>query len=143
MVYDPATLRRLGLTDALLLALFPRSVRVLTYTFYRPGERGAIGGSVNATLRALIGLNGLLNAALLPFLMASSMIAGIVSLPLLLPYWTFRWLFGRDDDPLRILVEARIAAFPGQTLIWIVSSPVKVVQVITVLVAISMGPKTP
>ena len=141
MVYDPGAMRRLGLGEALWQALFPRSVMVLSYAFYQPGERGTLGNLVNSTLHILVGVNRALNLVLLPLLLLTNLIAGIVSLPLALPYWVYRRLFGGDHDPLHTPRIVRVLVFPGQTLIWLVSTPVKVVQVMTVLVAFFVGPR--
>ena len=142
MVYDPETKSRLGLGDALYLALFPGSVEALDYGTleygtYRASEGGAYGRFYNGILFILGTLNALLNLLLTPL----CFIAQLVSLPLLVPYWGYRWLFGKEDDPLHMPLGARIAGFPAQLLIWILSLPVKIIQIMIVLMAICLGPK--
>ena len=137
MVYEPETKSQLRLREALYLALFPRNIQALEYGTYRPKEEGILGTLYNAVLSVLVAVNGLLTLLLTPL----CFIAPVVSLPLLVPYWAYRRLFGQEDDLFHTPLGARIAAFPGQLLRWVLCIPVKIVQVITVLMAFSLGPR--
>ena len=139
MVYEPGSLRELGLAEALYLALFPKSMKVLSYSFYRPGERGMFGRIYNLTLQTLLMLNQVTNMLLLPLLLLVTFLGSVASIPLMVPYWVYQWL--RPPEPLSIPLLARILAFPAQTLVWLASTPVKIVQIATVLVASLLGPK--
>ena len=141
MAYEPGTTRRLRLGEALYLALFPKGSSALDYAFYRPGQRGAHGSVFNIILRVLLGINRTLNLVLTPLLLIVSFLLVPLSVwPLSVPYWIYRRLFLREDNPTHARWLA-VAVFPGQALVWVLTAPVKIVQVITVLITVPLGPR--
>ena len=142
MVYEPGTLRRLRLSEALYKAAFSMATHGPEYASYRPGERGAFGIFVNLTLRSLLGIKLFLNLVLMLPIFIATLAGSIVSLPLLVPYWIYRRLFVHDDNTLQAPLGLLIVLFPMHTLIWLVAAPIKFLEVIIVLVAFSLGPRS-
>jgi len=140
MVYEPGSLRKLGLFESLYVALFPRTYPALAYTFYQPGERGVLGIVVNKVLKVLLGLINILNVLLTPLSMLLLFILTPISLILSLPYHAYRWVFHQRDVSLRIPLYIRIVSFPVSMVIWTLFLPVKALQVMCVLLASLLGP---
>jgi len=145
LVYHPQTGMRVGLGSSLIYVLNPPSVAGLNYPRYSAGEALGLGTVYNVGLVMMLSVSTLLNFLLMPAMLLWTVVWAILTWPL---WWAVKTTFKLKTDP--VLVDGEFVnpgtvtayALPAQAAIWVISLPIKVVNVAVVLGASSFGPKS-
>jgi len=121
-------------------ALFPSQWLEIVVPMYVEGEAGLLGRAYNFSVVALGAISWVLNLALYIPMMAVVILWGLVTIPITTPLHILALV--RQWGPERPRAVGGVISYPGVVLIWLVTSPVKFVNLLTAIVVYLFGPKS-